>query len=341
MMVDISSTSKISEMKKGRRKATANQIRAAYYDCYGYEVLVRYPQRDGARESTEVDDSRKSVENREDKGKDKGTLVGCAELESHLSASPQPRLQIVPRRSPEIVRSVDLGEALRTLDFQNGVRDPRRFRYICKLLEVLIADHLTNLPGCVQKLVITLLEEVLDEVQKTQSHVDVIRTLLAHVEAILCDYHCWGHPLGSSQLWRERLTGLRDLLRRADNVVVEKCRSSGQGCRELSDIPPECIREIMAKLEHHRDLEAVGGMDCERNSQKPLSCANFVALCSGRHLGMLAPSHVIRCSLRLFKASLESRNSHKSAKSSVRTPPRDNAHSPKPSDVRRTPSSRA
>ena len=53
-----------------------------------------------------------------------------------------------------------MGREIR-IAFSLGVHDVRRFVYITSLLELLVTRHLTSLPGCAQRVLFDLLEEIL------------------------------------------------------------------------------------------------------------------------------------------------------------------------------------
>ncbi|KOB73245.1 F-box only protein 32 [Operophtera brumata] len=107
-----------------------------------------------------------------------------------------------------------LSEAVRRLDFSSAVRDVRRFNYICALLELLLGEQrLTHLPGAAQKLLLSMLEQLADQVALTS---------LREAERAAC----WGRPLGSRALWGHHDHAIARINRIANAIRIQESASS-------------------------------------------------------------------------------------------------------------------
>ncbi|KAI8496012.1 F-box only protein 32 [Branchiostoma belcheri] len=71
-----------------------------------------------------------------------------------------------------------LGEAVRKLDFSNAVEDTKRFRYVCRLLHLLLGEKMTELAGSAQKNLFSILEKIVNRVIESQIDIGPIHELL-------------------------------------------------------------------------------------------------------------------------------------------------------------------
>jgi len=163
-----------------------------------------------------------------------------------------PHCYITIKPTREIAGFNGLSDALKRLDFKSAVHDSRRFKYICKLLDLLMAETLlSNLSGCSQKVFFTVLEEVARLVSTRQENIQVLRGLLEQLKEVV-ECACWGRPLGSTKLWEahlrtiDRITSIASCIR----ITQNECNPS------LEDLPEECIRGILLRLGDHKDLES-------------------------------------------------------------------------------------
>ncbi|KAL4706222.1 hypothetical protein ACJJTC_018406 [Scirpophaga incertulas] len=168
-----------------------------------------------------------------------------------------PHCHITIRCTREIAGFNGLSEAVRRLDFSSAVRDVRRFNYICALLELLLGgQRLTHLPGAAQKLLLSMLEQLADQVSRSQQNLSVLRALVGAVDAQREAERrsCWGRPLGSRALWGHHDSAIARIMRIADSIRIEE--PGPEVMPKLHDMPEECIREILLRISDHRDLEA-------------------------------------------------------------------------------------
>ncbi|XP_037790278.1 F-box only protein 32-like [Penaeus monodon] len=169
--------------------------------------------------------------------------------------APQPYCRIYTRNTKEVAGFNGLGETLKKLDFINAVRDIRRFRYICKLLDLLITQKLSTLSGGAQKMLFGMLEEVAHEVTRSQQNVHLLQHLLQELKKRLEDY-LWGSKLGSTILWEQHTQRLKGIDAIATTIQIQQPGDDMHPT--LQEVPEECIREILKRLDNHRDIQSAG-----------------------------------------------------------------------------------
>lgn len=167
----------------------------------------------------------------------------------------QPYCHIYTRNTKEVAGFNGLGETLRKLDFINAVRDNRRFRYICKLLDLLITQKLPVLSGGAQKMLFGMLEEVALEVSQSQQNMHMLHSLLEELRKHLHDY-LWGSKLGSTILWEQHQQRLKGINTIFTNIKIQQPGDDSHPT--LQEIPEECVREILRRLDNHKDIESAG-----------------------------------------------------------------------------------
>ncbi|XP_026325133.1 F-box only protein 32 isoform X1 [Hyposmocoma kahamanoa] len=168
-----------------------------------------------------------------------------------------PHCHITIKCTREIAGFNGLSEAVRRLDFSSAVRDVRRFNYICALLELLLGgQRLTHLPGAAQKLLLSMLEQLADQVAESKQNLNALRALLVALQSLREAERgsCWGRPLGSRALWRHHDHAIQRIHSIAQAICI---RGPGpEVVPKLHDLPEECIREILLRIQDHRDLDA-------------------------------------------------------------------------------------
>lgn len=138
----------------------------------------------------------------------------------------------------------------------SAVRDVRRFNYICALLGLLIGQQMTALPGCAQKLLLAMLEEVASQAVQSQHNPRNFRQLLKNLQALSEAERssCWGGLLGSQLLWSENTARIERIFNMAASMKI--CELSPNSHPQLLQLPEECLREIILRLSDHKDLTA-------------------------------------------------------------------------------------
>ncbi|CAH1638881.1 unnamed protein product [Spodoptera littoralis] len=168
-----------------------------------------------------------------------------------------PHCHITIKCTREIAGFNGLSEAVRRLDFSSAVRDVRRFNYICALLELLVGgQRLTHLPGAAQKLLLSMLEQLADQVATSKHNLNALRALVMSVSSARESEKrsCWGRPLGSRALWGHHDHAIARINRIANSIRIQE--PGPEVVPKLHDLPEECIREILLRISDHRDLDA-------------------------------------------------------------------------------------
>ncbi|XP_023938639.1 F-box only protein 32 isoform X2 [Bicyclus anynana] len=168
-----------------------------------------------------------------------------------------PHCHITIKCTREIAGFNGLSEAVRRLDFSSAVRDVRRFNYICALLELLLGGQkLTNLPGAAQKLLLSMLEQLADQVAQSKQNLNALRALLVALTALREAERraCWGRPLGSRALWGHHDHAIARINHIANSICIQE--PGPEVVPKLHDLPEECIREILLRISDHRDLDS-------------------------------------------------------------------------------------
>ncbi|XP_076046837.1 F-box only protein 32 [Oratosquilla oratoria] len=166
----------------------------------------------------------------------------------------QPHCHITVKCTREIAGFNGLSEALKQLDFRNAVRDRRRFNYICTILDLLITKKLATLTGGAQKMLFAMLEEVAWEVSTSQQNLHVLHHLIKELQSRLQDYLWWGMKLGSNILWTEHEKKLQQITSIATTIQITGPNEDEHP--KLQELPEECIREILRRLDNHKDLKS-------------------------------------------------------------------------------------
>ncbi|XP_050681052.1 F-box only protein 32 isoform X1 [Leptidea sinapis] len=168
-----------------------------------------------------------------------------------------PHCHITIKCTREIAGFNGLSEAVRRLDFSSAVRDVRRFNYICALLELLLCgQRLTHLPGAAQKLLLSMLEQLADQVATSKQNLNALRALVVGLSAVREAERraCWGRPLGSRALWGHHDHAIARINRIANSIRIQE--PGPEVVPKLHDMPEECVREILLRIADHRDLDA-------------------------------------------------------------------------------------
>ncbi|RVE45593.1 hypothetical protein evm_009790 [Chilo suppressalis] len=140
-----------------------------------------------------------------------------------------PHCHITIKCTREIAGFNGLSEAVRRLDFSSAVRDVRRFNYICALLELLLGGQkLTHLPGAAQKLLLSMLEQLADQVATSKQNLNALRALVVALSALRDAERraCWGRPLGSRALWGHHDDAIDRINRIANSINIQEAASS-------------------------------------------------------------------------------------------------------------------
>lgn len=165
----------------------------------------------------------------------------------------QPHVTLA-KNTREMRTKVTLSEAFSQLDLSAGVRDIRRFGYICKVMEILLREKLHCVSGSGQKVIFTLLEEIVQQVLRIDNNIHVAQGLLNDTKLALHKYQ-YDH-VGSESLWRKHQSTVDSL-----QLMVDRHHSrprADDGRLTMSDLPTDVMRQILKCLADHRDVVRVG-----------------------------------------------------------------------------------
>eukprot|EP00096_Caligus_rogercresseyi_P010351 TRINITY_DN3737_c0_g1_i1.p1 TRINITY_DN3737_c0_g1~~TRINITY_DN3737_c0_g1_i1.p1 ORF type:complete len:395 (-),score=127.78 TRINITY_DN3737_c0_g1_i1:960-2117(-) len=169
-----------------------------------------------------------------------------------------PSYPIIVKCTKEIAGFNELSEGLLRLDFPGALRDIRRFRYVGRVMHILLRhDKLRTLPGAAQKLIFRMLEEMADVVYESQSHEDILRSLMEELHATMTIYNVWGSHLGSSQLFQDHLQRrqrITEFVEKMQARYKQDLASLSASPDLVSVLPEECVREILLRLSSKKDL---------------------------------------------------------------------------------------
>lgn len=143
-----------------------------------------------------------------------------------------------------------LAEALVRLDVAEGVKDIKKFNYICRLMLELIKNKMSYLSGTAQKNVMVILEQIAMKSQETNHNKRAVRELLTELQTALEKGE--NDHVGSCLLWLEHYRQLEKL-----KDLIEKDSSSSLPSNQattLCDLPDELMHAIFLRLDDHVDL---------------------------------------------------------------------------------------
>nr|ADD38022.1 F-box only protein 25 [Lepeophtheirus salmonis] len=170
-----------------------------------------------------------------------------------------PSYPVVVKCTKEIAGFNELAEGILRLDFPGALRDVRRFRYVARVVHILLRhDKLRTLSGAAQKLLFRLLEEMADVVYENQSHEDVLHSLLQELHSTMAIYNVWGSHLGSARLFQEHVERRRKITefveRMQDRYKQDLMPCSLDHPNLVQILPEECVREVLLRLSDKKDL---------------------------------------------------------------------------------------
>ncbi|CAH1774209.1 unnamed protein product [Owenia fusiformis] len=165
----------------------------------------------------------------------------------------QPPHVLIPKHTTkECTGSTSLAESFSKLDMVGAARDPRRFAYTCKVLQYFIRHNFGNLSGTAQKYILTILEEAFNHVLKTGNNIKQVHRLLIDLTEALNDNAFYPNHVGSLALHDKHNQTVQKMERRLNNFKMQERKDDGK--LTLSDLPDDCIRNILVQLSDHIDL---------------------------------------------------------------------------------------
>lgn len=147
-----------------------------------------------------------------------------------------------------------LSEAFVHLDMTGATRDLRRFNYVRKLMFLLLNRNFRYLSGTSQKNIINILEEMTNQVLRTEINVPAMKSLLNCAVNTLTDGQ-YSH-IGSECLWNKHQAAVSRMISKLDKYKLKQRQADGKPLFE--DLPEDCVRCIFRKLSDHTDIIHTG-----------------------------------------------------------------------------------
>ncbi|KAL5017398.1 hypothetical protein ScPMuIL_006987 [Solemya velum] len=166
----------------------------------------------------------------------------------------QPYIHFIKGTTKERKILTSLSESFVHLDLTGAVKDVRRFNYVLKLLQLLLTTKLGNLSGTSQKHIFNILDEMVKQVLRTQNNIQALRELLVCAVKVL--HEAEHSHIGSTQLWNRHRQSVNKMINRINKNQIKE-RADDEKL-QFSDLPEECIRDILMCLTDHRDIIHTG-----------------------------------------------------------------------------------
>lgn len=166
----------------------------------------------------------------------------------------QPHIHYIKGISKERKVMTSLSEAFVHLDMTGAVRDIRRFNYVKKLMFLLLTRNFRYLSGTSQKNIINILEEMTNQVLKTDTNVPAMKALLNCAVNTLTDGQ-YSH-IGSECLWNKHRATVSKTVAKLEKYQLKQRHYDGKPT--LDDLPEDCLRCIFRKLSNHSDIIHTG-----------------------------------------------------------------------------------
>jgi len=187
-------------------------------------------------------------------------------------------IQISRSGSKEIHGYTTIGELIRRLDFEASSKDDLRFKYILRVLELLVYHRLMSLSGSALTHLFDLIEQCLNYVLDTCIEIRAMHRLLHHLMASL-QRQSRDHLFSSKCVWLKSVARVRHWERTLNNINVPRRVDFGL---TLSDLPMEIQQHVAMSLTDDGDVISLSQVNssfnavCEENTTwKNLCSVNF------------------------------------------------------------------
>ncbi|XP_033122922.1 F-box only protein 32-like [Anneissia japonica] len=148
-----------------------------------------------------------------------------------------------------------IGEVLNRLDFSSAVRDPKRFNYVCRILEIISENWLSSLSGLAQKNFFHNVEESVVVVTESKLFVNRLKKILHVLSRELQNSHMF--HVGSPKTWNKWLEMVNDWIDQLNSIDYKPAESESEAIT-LTDLPVDCINHIMSYLTNAEDIVNLG-----------------------------------------------------------------------------------
>lgn len=149
---------------------------------------------------------------------------------------------------------ITVGEILLKLDFCSALHQLSRFQYVCRFLELVIQNHYSSLSGSALKCLFGIVEEAVNVAMETKYNVNQVRSIIKtlikalqlHTKSYIGGKAGWNCHYHIAHVWLNQL----------NNIQYEERQDDGKPA--LTDLPEDCLRQILKKMQDHCDITHTG-----------------------------------------------------------------------------------
>lgn len=195
------------------------------------------------------------------------TLTAAPDSKSSVKEN-QKWIQIGIRGSKEIHGYTTIGELIRRLDFEGATKNKLRFRYILRVVELLVFYRLASLSGSALTHLFDLIEQCLNHVLVTCVEIRATRRILDCLMASL-QRQSRDRLFSSKVLWLRSMARVRHWQTTLNHISVPRRVDFGL---TLSDLPWEIQHKVAMSLTDDSDVISLSQVSptfnavCEENS---------------------------------------------------------------------------
>lgn len=150
--------------------------------------------------------------------------------------------------------SVCVSEFIEYMELMSAIFDVRKKEYLNDLMGLLMTKGLSKVSGCAQRQIFKILEAIVNEAMNTETNVVPVKKLLVCTMKSMTDQT--EERIGSKSLWNRHIKTVANISTKMDQYTVSE--RVEDGLPTLTDLPKECIREIMLRLTDHKDIINLG-----------------------------------------------------------------------------------
>lgn len=166
----------------------------------------------------------------------------------------RPYIRFIRATSREQKILTSISEAFIHLDMSTAGKDVRRFNYVNKLLKLLLCDKMAFLSGAAQKHIFAIMEDMVNDVIRSQNNVTEMRRLV-NFAAWALNEHSTDH-IGSSHLWNSHYQSVNRMATKLRKFKLKERKDDGK--LTFTDLPEECKRLIINAIPDHTDIIHLG-----------------------------------------------------------------------------------
>ncbi|XP_053396481.1 F-box only protein 25-like [Mercenaria mercenaria] len=150
--------------------------------------------------------------------------------------------------------SVCVSEFIEYMALLENVTDIRTQAYLNDFMMLLMTKGIGKASGCAHRQLFKILEAMVIEAMNSETNIIPMKNLLVCTMKSMVDESTG--RIGSKSLWNRHIQTVANLSTKMEQFVLTE--RVEDGLPTLTDLPKECIREIMLKLSDHRDIINLG-----------------------------------------------------------------------------------